>query len=120
VPGHRPVLRLGRAFGDGEDPRLGGQDTECFAFYSSLAAGGDFDNVHLWRGLLSNIPEVIDDRGDPYGFSPTNFWPTDQHWFVLTDDDVQGTKVSGGPTLVVALHAEPRLECLDWDTPITS
>jgi len=97
-----------------------GQNTECLAFYASLPAGGDFDYVHLWRGRLGSIPELIDARGGPYSFSPTNFWPTDRAWFVLTDYDLQATKVSGDPTLMAALHADQRLECLDWDAPITT
>ncbi len=97
-----------------------GRDTECFAFYASLPANGDFDRVHLWRGRLGSIPDLVDDQGGPYSFSPTNFWPAGRDWFVLTDYDLQGTKVSADPTLVAALHAEPRLECIDWDAPITT
>lgn len=96
-----------------------GQDTQCFAFYASLPAG-DFDNVHLWSGRLGQIPDLIDDQGGPYRFSPTNFWPTDRSWFVWTDYDLQATKVSGDRALITALLAERRLECLEWSAPITA
>jgi hypothetical protein len=94
-----------------------GQDTSCFAFYGSLPAGFDFDNVHLWRGPLRHIPDLIDEQGGPYAFSPTNFWPVERDWFVWTDYDLEATKVSGDPALVSALEAEPRLECVGWQAP---
>ena len=90
-----------------------GQDTPCFAFYGSLAAG-DFDNAHLWRGPLSHIPDLINVNGGPYAFSPTNFWPDEREWFVWTDYDLEATKISGDPALVSALQADPRLECERW------
>jgi hypothetical protein len=90
-----------------------GLDTECFAFYASLPAG-DFDTVHLWTGPLGHVPDLLSERGGPYGFSPTNFWPADREWFVLTDCDLQATKVSGDAALIAALRAHPSLECAEW------
>jgi hypothetical protein len=97
-----------------------GRNSPCFAFYGSLPAGFDFDNVHLWSGPLGRIPDLIDQQGGPYGFSPTNFWPAERDWFVWTDYDLEATKVSGDPALISALHAEPRLECVDWQAPDTA
>ena len=94
-----------------------GRDVPCFAFYGALPAGGDFDRVHLWTGRLEDIPGLLDDRGGPYGFSPTNVWPAGREWFVWTDYDLQATKVSGPPGLVRALAAASRLECLAWQAP---
>ncbi|MFI7597585.1 hypothetical protein [Actinoplanes sp. NPDC049681] len=93
-----------------------GPDTDCLAFYGSLPAG-DFDGVHLWTGPLKNLRDLIEDQGGPYGYSPTNFWPVEREWFVWTDYDLDATKVSGDQSLVRALRAEPRLECLDWPGP---
>lgn len=90
-----------------------GEDTECLAFYGSLPAD-DFDTVHLWTGALGNIPELIDDAGGPYRFSPTNLWPVEREWFVWTDYDLQSTKVSGTFNLIRALGDDSRLECLEW------
>jgi hypothetical protein len=58
--------------------------------------------------------------GGPYVFSPTNIWPSGREWFVWTDYDLQASKVSGDPTLITALHVEPRLECIEWNAPGTT
>jgi len=44
--------------------------------------------------------------------SPSNFWPADQSWFVYTDWDLQGTKVSGSAALIAALVEDLRLETI--------
>jgi hypothetical protein len=57
------------------------------------------------------------DWGGPYRYSPSNFWPVDHRWFVWTDWDLEGTKVSGDPQLIQALGRDYFLECLDWQPP---
>jgi hypothetical protein len=95
-----------------------GMTTECYAFYAALPAGGDFDAVHLWRGPLSSVPALIDGRGGSYPSSPTNIWASDQSWFVLTDWDLQGTKVSGSRELIDAVRFNSSLETTDWQRQI--
>lgn len=90
-----------------------GPGTDCVAFYASLPAG-DFDDQHVWRGPLSAVPELIEERGGPYPFSPTNLWPTDRSWFIWTDWDLFGTKVSGSEQLVEAVKSHSALETVDW------
>jgi hypothetical protein len=90
-----------------------GPSTDCFAFYACLAAG-DFDSLHVWRGQLSAIPELIQHRGGSYQFSPTNMWASDRSWFIWTDYDLAGTKVSGSKALVEAVKNHPALETVDW------
>jgi len=89
-----------------------GLDTECLAYYAPLAA--DFDSVHLWQGPLSSVRELVDEFGGPYRSSPSNIWPRDRSWFVWTDHDLQGTKVSGTARLIEAVRAHPALETHDW------
>lgn len=93
-----------------------GRDTHCFAFYAALPTG-DFDTVHLWEGPLRHVRELISANGGPYGFSPSNLWSADHGWFVWTDYDLQGTKVSGDQSLIDDLVSSAELECIDWDFP---
>lgn len=91
-----------------------GLETECYAYYAPLPAG-DFDTPHLWQGPLRSIPELIDDLGGAYPSSATNFWPADRSWFIWSDWDLLGTKVSGSPELVTAVKANSTLETADWN-----
>ncbi|MGD9695691.1 MAG: hypothetical protein AB7V42_08535 [Thermoleophilia bacterium] len=58
-------------------------------------------------------------RRFPYRFSPSNIWPVSREWFVSTNADLSATNVGGEPTLVDALRADPRLECIDWQRPVS-
>ncbi|MBQ1037193.1 hypothetical protein [Micromonospora sp. C81] len=90
-----------------------GPSTDCVAFYASLPAN-DFDNLHVWRGPLSAVPGLLEERGGPYPFSPTNLWPTDRSWLIWTDYDLQGTRISGSRSLIEAVRSHPALETVDW------
>jgi len=90
-----------------------GPETECAAFYGALPAG-DFDSLHVWQGPLEAVPNLIEDNGGPYSSSPTNLWPADRSWFVWTDWDLQGTKVSGSRALIRATRSTDQLETVDW------
>lgn len=92
-----------------------GRDTTCLVFYGSLAAG-DFDTPHVWQGPLAAVGDLIEDRGGSYPSSPTNFWPRDRSWFVWTDSDLSGTKVSGTDALIEAIEASSQLETIDWSS----
>ncbi|GAB3822640.1 hypothetical protein GCM10028820_33720 [Tessaracoccus terricola] len=94
-----------------------GLDTQCFAFYAALPAS-DFDTPHLWRGPLGAVPELIEQRGGTYGSSPSNFWSVDREWFVWSDWDLQGTKVSGAEGLIGSLQNTSSLETLSWQRPV--
>lgn len=93
-----------------------GLETECFAYYAPLPAG-DFDIPHLWRGPLRSMPELIDERGGPYPSSPSNLWPADRDWFIWTDWDLQGTKVSGSERVIAAVQSSSVLETTAWGSP---
>lgn len=90
-----------------------GHETACYAHYSPLAAN-DYDTPHIWRGPLRSIPDLINQRGGPYPSSPSNFWDVDRSWFVWTDWDLQGTKVSGSEDLREALQGSADLETTSW------
>lgn len=90
-----------------------GADTTCLAFYGALPAG-DFDVPHVWEGPLRAIGDLVNDRGGTYGSSPTNFWPRDRSWFVWTDWDLLGTKVSGDRTLISAIAERRQIETVTW------
>lgn len=78
---------------------------ECFALYSPLAV--DLVSAALFHG---DLPELVDlhDSNDVSrnGGSPTNAWPSDHSWFIYTDWDLWGTKVSGSTELIANLLAD--------------
>jgi hypothetical protein len=94
----------------------GGSETECLAYYAPLATR-DYDHPHVWRGPLRSVPSLVDEFGGPYGSSPSNFWPADRAWFVWTDWDLEGTKVSGSRDVVSAVRTNDVLETSDWTRP---
>ncbi|MET7951449.1 hypothetical protein [Micromonospora sp. NPDC005324] len=71
-----------------------GPGTDCVAFYASLPAA-DFGDPHVWRGPLSAVPELIEERGGP-------------------DFDLFGTKISGTEQLVEAVNSHTALETVEW------
>jgi hypothetical protein len=44
--------------------------------------------------------------------SPTNIWPGDNAWFVYTDADLWGTRVSGTDDLIQAITGDDELEAI--------
>lgn len=92
-----------------------GGRTECLASYALVPAGGE---PELWRGLLHDVPQLPQlkppGRAGVYDASPSNLWPEDRSWFVLTDWDLMGTKISGSAELIARLEAEPGLETIRW------
>jgi hypothetical protein len=95
-----------------------GRDTECFAFMAGLPSGMDpQDPYHLWNGTLGALPTLWERKDYDYRFSPTNWWPAHRSWFVLTDYDLQATKVSGPERLITRIRNDPFLEIVDWTKP---
>jgi hypothetical protein len=82
---------------------------ECRAFYPGWIAdpgAGDDDVVYELR--LDEVMDLYDDAAVPG--SPINLWPADASWFVLTDWDLWGTKVSGSRELIAAIAGDPAIE----------
>ena len=86
-----------------------GGETICFASYGACAVG-DYDRDVLYRGVLRDIPLLLD-REELSG-SPSNFWPEDRSWLVYTNWDLWGTKVSGDKNLIARLVDDPELEII--------
>jgi len=91
-------------------------DREVRCLYASLATPS-WRRPELWVGPLSQVPSLLEDNGGRYGYTPNNLWPEDRSWFVWTDSDLQGTRVSGARQLVDAVKAAAGLETLDWSRP---
>jgi hypothetical protein len=73
------------------------------------------DPYHLWKGTLGTLPTLLTREDYDYRFSPTNWWSADRTWFVLTDYDLQATKVSGPENLITKIRNDPFLET--WTEP---
>lgn len=86
---------------------------EVFAYWAAIPAS-DFDARHLWRGDLGEVGSLLDEMGGPYPSSPTNLWASDRTWFVCTDWDLSGTKVSGPESPIEQIKSSPTLETTDW------
>jgi hypothetical protein len=90
---------------------LDGDDRPVLAYYALLATsdwnGGDM----LFRGPIGDLAGHYDDPA-VLG-SPNNIWPEDRSWFVYTDNDLWGTKVSGSPTLIATLSQDRDLETVE-------
>jgi hypothetical protein len=82
-----------------------GDSTECSCYYSPLAGRLGKEPMVL-KGTLS---EVISTSLD-LRFTPSNLWPDDRSWFVFTDADLWGTKVSGSFELTNDLRLAGELE----------
>ncbi len=85
---------------------------ECVAAYGIVTAVRD--NVQqCFSGSVSGLRELIDPAESRIG-TPSNVWPRDRSWFVYTDWDLWGTKVSGPRSLIRALVEDETLETLRW------
>lgn len=81
-------------------------------FYPPALTTGIYDEGVVHEGALSEAFELV---GEPQGFTPSNFCRADRAWFVYTDYDLLGTRVSGSKELIAAVEANPQLETLRWE-----
>jgi hypothetical protein len=88
-----------------------GLSTRTTCFFVAMATR-HWKGPLVFSGPLAEVATLYDDEG--VVASPSNFWPIDGSWFVLTDWDLLGTKVSGPPRLIDDLHAHPELEVVDF------
>jgi hypothetical protein len=88
----------------------------CIAAYCLVASGLHHDGGTCFGGPVSEIERLVDPSEWRIG-TPSNFWAVDRSWFVYTDWDLWGTKVSGPRSLIDRLVAEPVLETVIWPTP---
>ena len=98
-----------RLLGHLADASPDGFDTRCHAYYALCATKSGEEVVY--RCELSDLPELYEDE-DVYG-SPSNFWPDGAAWYVYTDWDYWGSKVSGTYDLTARLTADADLETID-------
>ena len=95
------------------EPR--GAETQCYAFMADLPLGRDHaDPRRLWRGALGALPTLVDPHAEGQQFTPTNWWPTDRSWFVMTDYDLMATKISGSGRLIESIRNDTFLETVAW------
>jgi hypothetical protein len=90
------------------DHATGGSRQDCRAFYPGWIAAEDPAEDVVYELRLEELMDLYGDAAVPG--SPINLWPTDTSWFVLTDWDLWGTKVSGSRELVAAVADDPAIE----------
>lgn len=90
---------------------VAGLDTHTVFFFAMLAVR-KMDGPRAFSGTLSELTDLYGNAG--VTSSPSNFWPSDQSWFVYTDYDLMGTKVSGDDALLEALRRHPQLEVVNY------
>lgn len=87
----------------------GGSRAEVVAFYGQVPAN-DYERPTVFTGALGALRELTDGRGQ----TPSNVWPVDRSWFVLTDWDITSTCVWGTRETVDAVRRHPDLETAEW------
>ncbi len=76
----------------------------------SRPLAGDFLKPSMYRAPLREGREIYSLTASG---GPNNVWPVDRGWFVWTDHDLCGTRVSGSRELIDALLEDPDLEVLE-------
>jgi hypothetical protein len=85
-----------------------GDKEECHAFYAVLREHSFGEHV-VYRCNLRELSLMYESEHDG---SPTNIWPGDRSWFIYTDWDLWGTKVSGNQELARRVLADDQLEAV--------
>ena len=86
-------------------------DFECVAFYSRSSVGDFDEEMTVYGGALDEMVDLYDE----FGVGPSNLWPVDRSWFVYSDWDLWGTRVSGSSALVARLLDDADLEIVAKD-----
>lgn len=82
-------------------------DTPCLCYFAPLV-WANYDTVDLRAATLGEVLDICEAEQQ----SPSNFWPEDRSWFVYTNWDLEGTRVSGTRALVDDLIDDSRLETI--------
>jgi len=102
-------------------PRLPGGTGMVHAIWDDLAAAriprvfeenGGFERIGV-HASIADIIEVTSLFGQGL-HTPSNFWPEDRSWLVLTEYDLWATQVFGSTELIASLEQAPDLETLRW------
>jgi hypothetical protein len=64
----------------------------------------------LLEATLAELPGIYD--WPEAAGSPSNIWPDDRSWFVYSNYDLSGTRVSGSAELVASVVADSELETI--------
>jgi hypothetical protein len=85
-----------------------GDGQECFAYYPAWMTSFDGVDDVVLRLRLDEVLTLYEDAAVPG--SPINLWPKDRSWFVWTDTDLWGTRVSGSHQLITDIQADDQIE----------
>ncbi|GAA1739136.1 hypothetical protein GCM10009809_38200 [Isoptericola hypogeus] len=91
---------------------VGGAAAPILAFYGQVPAN-NYESPTLLVGGLDSIGELV----DQFGSTPSNLWPADRSWFVMTDWDITSTCLWGPTALVHGVRQHDDLETVDWAPP---
>jgi hypothetical protein len=89
-------------------------ESECYAFFGRIPSGRTDEQTEeplTYCGALPEVLSIYDNAQSASG--PTNLWSADRSWFLYTDWDLWGTKISGSNELIDRLVADPELEAIE-------
>ena len=89
------------------------RDMRVWCYYSPLATvEGPARGPVVIEATLAELPDIYD--WPEVCASPSNIWPEDRSWFVYSDWDLSGTRVSGTAKLIDAVVADLKLETINY------
>ncbi|MBE1875393.1 hypothetical protein [Myceligenerans pegani] len=89
-----------------------GGSGQAFAFYGQVPAN-NYDSPTLFAGRL----DTVKDLAIRLDATPSNLWPADRSWFVMTDWDITSTCIWGSKALIDQIREHPELETAEWTRP---
>jgi hypothetical protein len=96
-----------------------GRDVNCFTAMARLETGSLDGAQEITPVTIDGLLDLHETAVEIDPQTPTNLWPADHSWFVWTDHDLMGTKVSGSRDLIDVLRNDPVLEAVHLDRRVS-
>lgn len=87
-------------------------NSECYFYYDSLVFA-DFDRVDLYKGKLSELLDLINNKELTFGYSPTYIWSDKKDWCLNTDYDLSFSVIGCSGEIAERLLSSEILETIE-------